>query len=181
MKTYQRFISLAIVIISLSACSKNLTYFTQDLYEENNWSEAELKQIQFYLSEDLELYRVAEGGNSSIEGGRIKINSKRKVDQVIIKAGTPGVFEFSPKAQRYAISFDDSGAYLMFGPGKKTRGRYTLRAKEWKQRGQGGIVTYNGVEYHTGTNSAYASLMVDLKKARKSVVKTNKAKGRKVN
>lgn len=181
MKNHSIYLLTLLSMILLSSCGKQLTYFTQNLYDEYNWSESELKQIQFYVSQDIELYRTAEGGNSSIEDGQIKVKSQRKVDQVIIKAGTPGILSFSPKDNRYAICFDDSGAYLIFGPGKKTRGRYTLRAKEWKERGQGGIVTYNGEEYYTSTENAYAALMVDLRKARKSVVKTKKASGVKVN
>jgi len=181
MKTSPYYVLAVLSLVLLTSCSKQLTYFTQNLYDEYNWSEAELKQIQFYVSQDIELYRTAEGGNSTIEDGQIKIKSKRKVDQITIKAGTPGVLSFSPKDNRYAVSFDDAGAYLIFGPGKKTRGRYTLRAKEWKDRGQGGIITYNGEEYFTSTDSAYAALMVDLRKARKSIVKKEKASGVKVN
>jgi len=180
MKSY-RLLFFALTLILCSSCSKKLTYFTQSLYEENNWNEAELKRIQFYLSEDLELYRTASGGSTSIEDGQIKLEDRRKVDMVLIEKGTPGTFVFSPKKNRYAVSFDESGAYLMFGPGKRTRGRYTLRAKEWKERGQGGIITYGDEEFLTGTENAYAALMVDLKKAKKSVVNSKKASGRKVN
>ncbi len=181
MKASARIFTLFILTLLFSSCGKQLTYFTQNLYDEYGWSEAELKRIQFYVSQDIQLYRSLEGGNSTIEDGQIKIKSRRKVDEITIKAGTPGTLIFSPKEDRYAVSFDDSGAYLMFGPGKKTRGRYTLRAKEWKARGQGGIVTYDNAEYFTNTESAYAALMVDLRKARKSVVKKETASGRKVN
>lgn len=181
MKT-SRVLSISILaVMVMSSCSKRLTYFTQNLYEEQNWSPAELKQIQFYLSQDIELYRIVSGGASKIEDGQIKLEDKRKVDQVLIKRGTPGTFIFSPKENRYAVSFDNSGAYLMFGPGKKTSGRYVLRAKEWKARGQGGLITYGEEEYLTGTENAYAALMVDLKRARKTSVKTETASGRKVN
>lgn len=168
------------VSILASSCSKQLTYFTQDLYEENNWSESDLKRIQFYVSQDIELYRTATGGNTEISDGKIEVKDRRKVDQIVIKKGTPGTLIFSPKDDRYAVSFDNSGAYLMFGPGKKTRGRYTLRAKEWKGRGQGGVITYDDREYYTDTGSAYAALMVDLRKARKSEVNTKTVSGRKV-
>ena len=168
------------VCLMASSCTKKLTYFTQDLYEEHNWSESDLKRIQFYVSQDIELYRIAQGGTTEISGGKIEVKDKRKVDQIIIKKGTPGTLIFSPKSDRYAVSFDNSGAYLMFGPGKKTRGRYTLRAKEWLGRGEGGVITYNDQEYRTDTGSAYAALMVDLRKARKSEVTKQTASGRKV-
>ncbi len=179
---YKSFFLVAFLgMMLLTSCGKQLTYFTQDLYDEYNWSESELKQIQFYVSQDIELYRTASGGSSAIEDGKIKIKDQRKIDQVIIKEGTPGILTFTPKDNRYAVSFDDSGAFLIFAPGRKTQGRYTLRAKEWNGRGEGGIITYNGKEYYTSTENAYAALMVDLKKARKSVTTVNKASGRKVN
>ncbi len=179
---YSRLVAVSLfATILLSSCAKRLTYFTQNLYEDNNWSQSELKRIQFYLSKDIELYRTMSGGSSTIQDGKIKLEDKRKVDQILIKKGTPGTFVFSPKENRYAVSFDNSGAYLMFGPGKKTNGRYVLRAKEWRSRGQGGIITYGEEEYYTGTENAYAALMVDLKKARKTSVNTKTASGSKVN
>ena len=166
--------------VLLSSCSKQLTYFTEDLYQENNWSENDLKRIQFYVSQDITLYRSLEGGTSQIKDGKIEVKDRRKVDQITIEAGTPGTLVFSPDDDKYAVSFDNSGAFLMFGPGKNTRGRYTLKAKRWKDRRGGGIITYDNQEYSTSSESAYAALMVDLRKARKSVVTKKTASGRKV-
>jgi len=163
------------------SCSKNLTYFTQNLYEENRWSEDELRRIQFYVSEDIVLYRTASGGSSSIEDGKIEIKDRQKVDEIVIKEGTPGTVVFIPEEDKYGVSFDDSGAFLVFGPGKNTRGRYTLKAKRWRENRRGGIITYDGQEYYTDSQSAYAALMVDLRKARKSTVTKSTASGRKVN
>ncbi len=168
-------------LISMTSCSKNLTYFTQDLYAENQWNENELRSIQFYVSQDIVLYRTASGGSSTIEDGKIEIKSRRKVDEIKIKRGTPGTVVFLPEEDKYGVSFDDSGAFLIFGPGKNTRGRYTLKAKKWRVNRRGGIITYNGEEYYTDSDSAYAALMVDLRKAQKSSVSKSTASGRKVN
>ncbi len=167
-------------LLSLTSCSKNLTYFTQDLYEENQWSESELKRIQFYVSEDIVLYKTASGGTSRIEDGKIEIKDRQKVDEIVIKRGTPGTVVFIPKDDKYGVSFDNSGAFLIFGPGKNTRGRYTLKAKRWRENRRGGVITYDGQEYFTNSESAYASLMVDLRKARKSTVTKSTASGRKI-
>jgi len=171
--------SLMTVIVLTSSCSKTLTYFTDDIYAENNWNESELKQIQYYLSEDIRLERVYGTGGSDIQDGQIKIKSERKVDEVIIKKGTPGILVFSPKSNRFALSFDeDPDKYLMFGPNEKANGRYVLLAKKWKKRG--GIISYGGVEYRTTSDSAYAALMVDISKARKTSKKSKTASGRRV-
>lgn len=168
-------------LLICSSCSKKLTYFTEDLSSQYDWTEAELKRIQFYLSQDIELFKTAKGGDSRIEDGQIKIKSRKKVDKVLIKKGTPGTLIFSPKDNRYAVSFDSKSDYLMFGPSKRNNGRYTLLAKKWKDRNGVGIISYGDEEYYTDSESAYAALLVDLKKARHSVVKTKTASGRKIN
>ncbi|MBT8234001.1 MAG: hypothetical protein KJN84_15315 [Bacteroidia bacterium] len=178
MKTYSIFFALMAVIV-FGSCSKSLTYFTDDLYNDNRWTEQELKRIQFYLSEDIRLERVYSNGGSNIENGQIKIRDQKKVDEVIIRKGTPGVLVFSPNSNRFALSFDeDSDKYLMFGPNEKARGRYVLLAKNWKKRG--GIIAYGKNEYRTTSESAYAALMVDVSKARKVSKRSDTASGRRV-
>ena len=180
MKTRLNALILLMGLLSLTSCSKKLTYYTQDLSEQYRWSENELKRIQFYVSEDIVLYKSKKGGRSKIEDGKIEIKSNRQTDKIVIKKGTPGTLIFTPKEDRYAVSFDNSGSHLMFGPSKKNYGRFTLLAKEWKDKRNQGIVSYGNAEYTTDSSSAYAALLVDLKKARKSVVKTSTVSGRKV-
>ena len=105
------------------------------------------------------------------------VNGKQ-VEEVLIKKGTPGVVIFIPKENRFAVSFESDGdrRFLIFGPNPKNGGRYTLRAKEWKRRQ--GKVTYEDRTYWTQGESAFASLMVDLKKVRNVSVSSRKAKGR---
>ena len=81
----------------LTSCSPTLSPFTQNLYEDNNWTEGDLRKIQFYLSDDIVLYRELTGGNSEIIEGEIKVVNGRKRDQITFRRGTPGVFLFSPK------------------------------------------------------------------------------------
>jgi len=166
----------------LSSCSPKLTPFTESLYEENAWSEDELKQIQFYVSKDIVLRRQASKGSSKIDRGEIKIVDGKRVEQIVIKKGTPGVFVFQPKEGRFAVSFESTkydDPYLIFGPSPKARGRYVLRAKEWSNNNRRGKVSYAGKSYYTPSESAYAVLMVDLKRIRDTKVKSRTAGGRK--
>ena len=171
--------SLILVLIALSSCSPRLTPFTQDLYDENGWTDNDLERIQFYLSEDIILRRGVNEGSSTISSGKIKIVNGKKIEETIIRKGTPGVFLFRPKEDRFAISFETGDKRsLIFGPSKRNDDKYTLRAAEWdKEKGQGEI-SYNGEKYYTPTKSAYAALMVDLKKAGKTIKKSRTAKGR---
>jgi hypothetical protein len=103
----------------------------------------------------------------------------RKVEEVIVRRNTPGVFVFSPKDNRFAISFEESDdVYLMFGPNPKFGNKYSLLASDWKRRT--GSVTYDGRKWNVDGSDALANLMVDLKKTRKVSVNSRVAKGRKI-
>ena len=167
-------------LLFLGACSPSLSPFSQHLIEQNGWSEEDLKQIQFYLSNDIVLRRDYTRGSSQIIAGEIKVVNGRQIEQVTIPKGTPGVLLFQPKSDRMAISFE-AGAdsrYLMFGSNPNKGKRYVLLASEWKNRR--GKVKYDDRTYYTNTESALATLLVDLKKSGKIRVKSRSVKGRKI-
>jgi hypothetical protein len=178
MKTSYFFLPL--IALLLASCSPNLHYFTQDLYRENNWSDQELKQIQFYLSNDIVLRREANSGEGLIRDGAIRIRNGRKVEEIVIPRGTPGVFLFSPKENRFAVSFEKNGdtRYLMFGPNPKLGDRYVLLASDWDQRQ--GKVTYDQSTWWVDADQALAGLMVDLKRSKRVTVRSRVAQGRTV-
>jgi hypothetical protein len=170
---------LVLSVMTIVSCGKNLKYFTQDLYEEYGWTSKDLKKIQFYVSRDVVLYRRKSNRGTKIEGGQIKIERDRNVEEVIIKKGTPGVFVHSPKENRFAISFDNGrDQFLMFGPNSKAKGRYLLLAKDWDSTS--GQVTYGGELYETSSESAYAALMVDIKKAGRTKYDSKTAGGKRI-
>lgn len=181
MKALKTIPALALLAIMLSSCSPTLSYFTQDLYDQYKWTEPELKRIQFYLSNSIVLRRELSGSKSEIVSGEIKLVDGRKVEEVVIPKGTPGIVLFLPKSDRFAVSFDakSDDSYLVFGPNPKMSDRYVLLASEWKRRV--GVVTYEGKKWKVDNNNAYASLMVDLKKVNKVSVESHKATGRTVN
>lgn len=179
MSIYRCLLIFALSTAVLAGCSPRLTPFTQDLYDDARWSENELKRIQFYLSDPIVLRRVMSGGESTITEGKIKMIDGRRVEEIIIPENTPGILLFMHKYDRFAISFEEfSDDYLMFGPNPKIGDRYALLAREWKK--QSGVVTYNGTEYEVAANSAFASLLVDLRKINKVERETRRATGRTV-
>ena len=169
---------LPLSLLLFASCSPTLSYFTKDIYEESNWSDDELRQIQFYLSNDIVLRREASSGDSQIRDGEIRIRNGRKVEEVVIPRGTPGVFLFSPKQNRFAVSFErnDNNRYLMFGPNPKAGDRFVLLASEWEKRQ--GKVTYDNSTWWVDGDAAFASLMVDLKRSRRVSVRSRVAQGR---
>jgi len=173
-------ISLFLFLLFVIGCSPRLSPFSQRLIDQNGWSEADLQQIQFYLSEDIVLKRDYSRGSSEIVSGEIKMVNGRRIEEVTIPRGTPGVLLFQPKYNRMAISFEEGkdARYLMFGPNPKRGKNYVLLASDWKNRR--GKVKYNGKTYYTDSNSALATLMVDLKKTGRTTVRKRSAKGRKI-
>lgn len=168
-----------LVVLFLSGCN-SLSPFTQKLYEDNNWSEADLKKIQFYLSDDVVLRREIGNGSADISDGRIRVVNGKQVAEVVIRKGTPGVFMFSPKENRFAVSFesDSNERYLVFGPNPKYNERYVLLASDW-DRNQG-TVTYDGRQWQVSSAAAYSTLMVDLRRLQTVDVSRREAGGRKV-
>jgi hypothetical protein len=175
-----RYFNLFCLLFILSSCSKNLTPFNQDLYDKYRWSNEELKNIQFYLSDDIVLYKKADNSEASISNGQINIKKEKSGERIIIKRGTPGVFVFSPKNNRFAISFSQSGddKYLMFGPNEALNGKFALLAKEWSK--YKGTVTYNDQTYTVNSDDALSVLLVDLKKVSKYQYSDKSEKGRRI-
>lgn len=179
MKIVFRNIAFLLLIFAGAACGPTLSPLTQRLINENNWSETEFKRIQFYLSEDIVMQRALSGSETEIISGEIKVVDGRKVEEIRIPKGTPGVFSFAPKSQRMAVSFEDgSDRYLVFGPNPKAGDRYVLLASDWNRNY--GKVTYEGRKFRVNSRAAYAALMVDLKKTRKVQVNSRTAKGQRV-
>lgn len=169
-----------LTLVLLTSCSPRLTPFTQDLYEQNRWTESELKKIQFYLSDDIVLRRQYKAGESTIQGGKIRMVDGREVEEVFFKKGTPGILLFTPKNNRFAISFESDGneRFLMFGPNPRAGDRYVLLARDWDKRS--GDITYDGKTYTTPSANAFAHLLIDLRRIQKMELESRTARGRKI-
>lgn len=175
-----RTLFIALIGLTIASCAPSLKYYTKDIHDDNRWNDSELKKIQFYLSNDIFLWRDVSRGESAINNGKIKMVDGREVEEVVIRKGTKGVYLFSPNKNHYAISFDanDDSKYLVFGPSTKVNDRYVLLAKEWERNY--GKVSYGDKTYRTTNQSAFAYLMVDVEKRSRTKVSSTKASGRAV-
>lgn len=166
-------------LLVLSSC-KTLVPFTENIKEQNNWTNAQIDQIQFYTSESITLYRQLNNNSTDIVSGKIKTVDGRQVEEIIIKKGTPGVVTAHPDSERLAISFEISDDYfLVFGVDGKRGDRYYLRLKEYK-KGAYALVTYVDKVFEVHPNSLNAFLQVNMKKINKEQRKIRVAKGRKI-
>ncbi|WP_116124990.1 hypothetical protein [Lewinella sp. IMCC34183] len=174
-----RFLPLLVTVFMLTGCGPRLRPFTQQLVEEQQWEEADLRRIQFYLSEDVVLQRELRSGSSQIRNGTVKVINGREVEQVVFRRNTPGVFTFSPKSQRVAVSFeDDDQNFLVFGPNPKNGDRYTLLASDWDRNS--GTVNYAGREWRVSSADAFANLMISLKRIRDEDTRGRVVRGRRL-
>lgn len=177
MNTIKILVFAFLLSLVLSSCSKNLTPFSKRMYDDLELTEADLKRVQFYLSEDIVLQRKRGTSNSRIDDGQIQLKDGSEIERIVFKKGTPGVFLFSPKKDRFAISFEEKGDnFLIFGPNKRNGGEFNLRGKEWDKRY--GQVSYKGKVYTTTSSSAFAGLLVDFTSERDRKYKSRSVGGR---
>lgn len=168
----------ASTLIFLSSCT-TLTPFTQDIYEDLAISDDDIKSVQFYLSQDIVLYKTMDTDEAYIEDGKISLKERQRAKEILIARGTPGVILFLPKEDRFAVSFDnEDGSYLIFGPNERLNDSYTLLGKEWNDGV--GKVTYGGEVYTTSSRNAIAALLVNVRKFESHSVKRRQAKGRRI-
>ncbi len=173
-------ISALCCTLFFASCSPELRPFSQSLLREGGWNDGELKKIQFYLSDDIVIYRKLTEGVSEITSGAIKIVKGERIEEVRIPRNTRGEFLFRGKDDHFAIGFDATTdkRFLMFGPNPKRRGEYVLLASEWKDKR--GKVRYDDRFFFTNETSAWANLMVDVRKIKKVQIESNTARGRRV-
>lgn len=167
------------LLLIFSAC-KTFVPFTENLKEQNNWTDTQIKSIQFYNSDAIILHRELNSNETGIEAGKIKIIDGKEVEEIIIQGKTPGVVTALP-GNKIAISFEiDGNHFLVFGVDNKRNNRYYLRLKEKYNPKTGAKVTYNNKAYQISTASLNAYLMVNLKKINNEERKLRVAKGRKL-
>ncbi|MCO6459984.1 MAG: hypothetical protein J5I59_01155 [Saprospiraceae bacterium] len=181
LKSSLYFLSFSVVVSLVAACgstSRSQRVFTERLYRESGLTSDKIKHVQFYLDRDIVLYRVLKSGDTRLKEGKLIKRGGNRVEQIVLKSGTPGVVVFMPEEDRLGICFDpkNSHNYLMFGPSKDNHNRYSLLAEKWESKT--GIVTYGPNKWKTPASSAYASLLVDYKDVSSTKYRTVSPEGR---
>ncbi len=82
---------LAMAAIASSGCASYVP-FTEELRTQNDLREAELRNLQFYLSDDVVLRREASStGRQVTPGHKLILLSGKTVEEVVLEEHTPGV------------------------------------------------------------------------------------------
>jgi len=169
-----------VATLLLSSCTLKLSPYTTRLHQETGLHEQGLQRVQFYVSKDIVLQRDMGDSETEVVGGKIRMVNGRRVEEVVILAGTPGVLMNMPDTDRLAVSFEaTSNDYLLFGVSENEGGAYALMAKDWTHRV--GEIQYGGKIYRTTPESAGAILLVDVRKLNKVDLNSRTASGRKIN
>jgi len=172
----KNFILFILITILFSSC-KTLVPYTESLRQKNGLSTEDLRNVQFYLSSDVNLIREANGNTNKIVSGKIKTLNNKEIEEVLIPSMTKGVFIDTTKTGKLKMSFSDDEHTLNFGPNGKTS-RYVILAESWS--GTQGTVHYGSDLFQTKGLSYDACLLVNVKQLLKIHRKFKVEKGRKL-
>lgn len=167
-------------LLLLSSCSQKLVPFTQQVRDQYHLQPDEMKSIQFYFSNSFVLRRGENNDTKETRNGELTVMNDAKIEEVIIKAGTPCIVNSVVDGNRVTVSFeDDLNKYLVFGSLHNTDGYYTLMALEWK--GGKGKVNYGENTYYSSPGSKDVFLALKMKSLKRLKVDQKVVKGATVN
>ena len=170
-------LALAFMAVLFPSC-KNLVPYTDALQKERKWSNEQLTNAQFYLSEDIVLERTLAKEFPDQIVGKIIMKDGVKKEVVLLPRKLPMVFTGTTSTGAYSIQCDQGDCKLTFGVNPDKAGQYVLLATEWKNGF--GKVHYNNTEYFVSTEQSSAHLLIDLRKKTDQNNNFHVAKGVKV-
>ena len=177
MKNSRTLLILLVLPIFMASCSTTRVPFTQQLRDQYKLNVEELKSIQFYTSNTLILRRAENEDKKETTGGELTISKDRKLEEIVIKAGTPCVIRDVVDGGRVSVTFEDgANKYLIFGSIRNRDGYYTLQAFDWnKDRGK---VNYGEQLYITSEGSRDIFLVLKMKSLEKLKLDQKVVKGK---
>ena len=177
MKNFTLYLMLIVITAS---CTPQLVPYSQKLQRETGLGEDQLRQVQFYNSHRIVLFRELGRSTSEIVSGEIKIIDGKQIEQVVINPLTPGVLVNSSDGKRFGISFEQGpDRYLVFGLNPRKAGTYTIFARDWSNNTA--TIDYDGKEFKLAVQSTESMLLVNLKKLNQFKVRSRTVSGRQVN
>lgn len=177
LKFWVNFFALQATIgVCVTSCTVKVPY-TSAVQTKYKLTDRDISKIQFYLSDQIVLYRASNDGQASANDGELIVHSDRQKHEVILRKGTPGVVT-EVMGDRLVVSFEyGKGKALVFG-NTHFEAPYYLMAEEWERKH--GRLEYAGDVYYAAPGSGTAHLTLRLKKLRQLEKKTRIAKGRRL-
>jgi hypothetical protein len=167
------------VLIAAAGCSSpRLVPFTHDMREQYGITDAELQNLQFFVSSDVTLQEYQSATQAGVtQRHNIRVNTDSRIKEVKIDPVTPGV-PHGAGPYSLLISFDPGRpeCVLEFGNVNKN-GNYSLFARNWID--YIGEVDYCGQQYYAVQGSNNAHLLVDYAVLNKYIRHSQTLPGRK--
>ncbi|MGB0369534.1 MAG: hypothetical protein ACPGD8_09020 [Flavobacteriales bacterium] len=174
-------------VVILSSCSVNRMLLTVDTKQQIEKAGVDLKQVQFYNSEEIILARQIKKEEINVAEGKVRIENGKHIEEIIIPANTPGICELNNE-KTLKVSFDaGDGKTIPFLVEKRgeivSSGSYfKIGAKKWVRTSRGrkvGKLDYEGEIYNIVRGSD-SKLMIDKSVLNRVKRDTHVAKGRKL-
>lgn len=174
MKAKLSLLILFALFLIFSSCSKKVA-FTSEINSKLNLQEQDLKNLQFYVSEDIVLIKKENYGNANIKDGGLVFNNQSELDRIIIKKGTPTIVRKKVGSDILTMNFEYGNNKLLVFGNTDSQGRYYLMAEEWHNKT--GKLKYGDIDYYTDGISATAYLTIKSKTLNKYVQRERKVTG----
>jgi hypothetical protein len=114
-----RVLSLAVTaLLALGAATGCRTFvpFTQEIRDQNRLSEAELRNLQYYVSSTITLRREADSAGRQVTGNhKLLVIAGKTIEEVVVESKTPGIC-VGVGPHTLSISFEQ-GSSIDFTPG----------------------------------------------------------------
>jgi len=158
-----KYLFLVMVSIMIMGCSQKVehTSFSSDIVNKYALDDFDMKNIQFFVSNDIILYKEKAVDASSVIDGKLVVNQSQHSNVIKIEAGTPCVVVCSSSHQ-IKVSFDNGIELTFLNPHKKCckkNTKYYLAANKVKN----GVATVDilGETYIVQQKSAFAYLTIE--------------------
>src|SRR5512144_2345273 len=107
--------TIALIALGAETGCRSLVPFTQEIRDQNHLNEAELKNLQYYVSSTITLRREAESGGRQVTGNhKLLVVAGKTIEEVVVPEKTPGIcVGVGPRSLQ--ISFEQ-GTAIEFAP-----------------------------------------------------------------
>ena len=166
---------LAILTLSMIfSCSRKIAY-TSTVQLSHNFSEENMKKVQFYTSDVIILVQTKQEGDVIIQDGKLVLRNSKDIEKIVIPKNTPCVLERIVDESKILVSFEQGNdKVLLFG--NNGNGCYSLMSKDWNVGV--GTIPYANKNYKTTNGNVF--LLIAAKKLNRLSAKERTVKGRKI-
>jgi hypothetical protein len=158
-------ISILSVVLLLSSCAVSYAPFTEQMLSEFKLDTKNIKNVQFFISDEITLYQLKGPQAVGKEAGTFVKSEQRISEKVVIKAKTPCVVEKIDKEGFFYVRFE-SGKDKVLKFKKADNFRYYLHTEIKDKRY---VVTYAEQEYIVTSPSLTGFLMVTVEEKKEDL------------